>query len=86
MALVIRYHLLPSRLVRVLLANPSPNRRLQICQSVKAPIAKNNVHSGVLSKTERIDQPWGTNFPAMLTETSIAHAKTIANALFEASV
>ena len=74
-----------SRLIRVLLAKPIPNRRFQICESVKTPVAKNNVHSGVLTKAQSIDQPWSADLPAMLTGASIAHAATLANPLFEAS-
>jgi hypothetical protein len=74
-----------SRLIRIFLAKPIPNRRLQICESVKAPVAENNVHSGATAKAERVNQPWGAGFPAMLTGASIAHAATIANGIFEAS-
>jgi|HubBroStandDraft_2_1064218.scaffolds.fasta_scaffold851032_1 hypothetical protein len=85
MTLKIWYHLRLSRLICVFLAKPTPNRCLEIREFVKASITENNAHSGATANAESINQPWGTDLPAMLTGASIAHAATIAERIFEAS-
>lgn len=85
MAIEIRNHMLPSSLTTIFLSKPTRDRRLQICQSVKASVAENNVHRAATAEAESVNHPWSASLPAMLTSASIAHIGRIANAVFEAS-
>lgn len=85
MTLNIWYHVYPSHLTGVFLAKPIPNRYLQIGEFVKATVAKHNVHCGATAKAKSVNQSGSADLPAMLTCASIAHTRTMARGLFEAS-